>query len=58
MKLTAPREVTWVVALIAGLLGVLIHYRVLVVRDLAPHSFELLLGGFVLLLVAPLLKGL
>lgn len=58
MKLTAPKEISWIIALVVGLVGILLHYRVVTVPQLAPYSFELLVTGFALLVMAPLFKGL
>jgi hypothetical protein len=50
--------VTWIVALVLGLLGILIHERFLRVSALGIESFWLVAGAFVLLLIATLARGL
>jgi hypothetical protein len=56
MKLTPPKVITWWVALILGVLGLLGHWGQ--VAALAPYAFWLVLAGLVLLLVATLVKNL
>ena len=57
MRLTAPSTAAWVVALIVGGLGILIHIGAVHVR-LGVDAFWLVAGGFLLLLVANLFRGL
>ena len=58
MKLSAPKNTTWMVALIAGTLGVLLHYRIVHFAPLAPFAVFLIVGAWVLLVLATFLKGL
>jgi hypothetical protein len=58
MRLTAPKEASWIIALILGLLAILLRYRVVVAPDMAGYSFEMLLIAFAILVIAPLVKGL
>ena len=58
MKLSAPRNVTWLIAVIAGALGTLQHYGVIHVAAIRPYDFLLVAAALGLLLVATLLKGL
>jgi len=58
MKLSAPKNVTWLVALVAGGLGTLMHYGVLHIGALAPYTFFLVAGALALLLIATVSKGL
>lgn len=56
LNLSAPKEVTWIVAVIAGVIGLLMHFGVF---SLAGVSAFFLVGfGFVLLALATLLKNL
>ena len=56
MKLSAPKNVTWLIALVLGVLGILGTFvRIPLVTD---YSFLLVVVGFVLLALATLLKGL
>jgi hypothetical protein len=48
----------WTVALIFGLLGFLLRFNVLRLPGLGIESFWLVGIGFLLLLIAPLVKGL
>jgi len=59
MKLSAPKVITWVVALIVGVIGILIHVGSLSIVAV-PYGlgFWLVVVAFVLLLVATLMKGL
>jgi hypothetical protein len=58
MKLTPPATATWIIALVFGLLGILAHERVFRIPGLGVEAFWLLAIGFVLLLIAPLVRGL
>jgi hypothetical protein len=58
MNLSAPRHVTWWIALIAGGVGVLEHYRVIHLPVVGPYSSFLVSGAWALLILATLLKGL
>ena len=56
MKLTPPKVITWWVALILGVLGLLGYWGQ--VAALKPYAFWLVLAGLVLMLVATLIKNL
>ncbi|HQE93308.1 MAG TPA: hypothetical protein PLH19_10680 [Anaerolineae bacterium] len=56
MKLSAPKIVTWWIAVILGVLGILAKLGVISV--LSNVAFWLVVGGFVLLVLATLLKDL
>ena len=59
MKLSAPKMVTWLVALVVGVIGILIHVGSLsIVAVPFGLGFWLVVVAFVLLLVATLMKGL
>ena len=58
MRLTPPATATWVIALVFGVLGILAHQRIFRIPGLGVEAFWLLAIGFVLLLIAPLVKGL
>ena len=55
MKLNAPTQALWVVALILGVLGLLGHFAR--IATVSAYSFELLAVGFLVLVVATLYKG-
>ncbi|HSJ53775.1 MAG TPA: hypothetical protein VLC52_08490 [Anaerolineae bacterium] len=56
MRLNAPRQVTWIIALILGILGILgFLVTIPVITDLA---FWLVVLGLALMLLATLLEGL
>jgi hypothetical protein len=58
MRLSAPKQVTWWIALVAGVLGVAEHYRVLRLPVIGPYSTFLIMGAWALLVLATLLPGL
>ncbi|MCU1281689.1 MAG: hypothetical protein JWM53_5235 [bacterium] len=58
MRLSAPRHVTWWIALVAGGLGVLEHYRVIHLPVIGSYSTLLIAGAWALLILATFLKGL
>jgi len=57
MKLSAPKQVTWIVALILGIVGILATLVTLPVITPA-LGFWLVVVGLVLLLVATITRGL
>jgi len=58
MKLSAPKRVTWWVALVAGGLGVLEYYRIVHLPVIGAYSTFLIVGAWALLILATALKGL
>jgi len=56
MKLSPPKFVTWIIALILGVLGLLGHLGT--IAALAKNDFWLMTAGLVLLLLASIIKGL
>jgi hypothetical protein len=58
MRLSAPRQATWWIALIAGGVGVLEHYRVVHLPFIGPYSSFLIIGAWALLILATLLRSL
>jgi hypothetical protein len=57
MRLTPPTVAVWTVALVLGLLGILLKLSVLRLPALGIEAFWLVGIAFLLLLVAPLVKG-
>jgi len=57
MRLTPPATVTWIIALVVGVLGILAQQGIFRIPGLGIQPFYLLAIGYVLLLVAPLVKG-
>ena len=57
MKLTPPSVASWLIAVIVGGLGILIHIGALHVR-LGVEPFWLVGAGFILLVLATLARGL
>jgi hypothetical protein len=58
MKLSAPKRLTWWIALIAGGVGVLEHYRVVHLPFVGRYSTLLIVGAWALLILASILTGL
>ena len=56
MKLSAPKQVTWWVALVVGVVGVLAHLGTIPV--LSGFAFWLVVVAFALLVVATFIKDL
>ena len=56
MKLSAPKQVTWWVALVVGVVGVLAN--LVTIPVLSGFAFWLVVVAFVLLLVATFVPGL
>lgn len=57
MRLTPPATATWIIALVVGVLGILAQQGIFRIPGLGIQPFYLLAIGYVLLLVAPLVKG-
>lgn len=58
MKLSAPKRVTWWIALLAGGVGVLQHYHVVHLPFVGPYATFLIMGAWALLILATFLSGL
>jgi hypothetical protein len=56
-RLSAPKMAVWLIALIVGAMGILIHLRAIHLQ-LGVEDFWLVAGSLILLLVANLVKGL
>jgi hypothetical protein len=56
MKLSAPKVITWWIAVALGVLGLLGHLGI--VSALSEYSFWFAIGGLALLMLATLLKDL
>ena len=56
-RLSAPTMAVWLIALIVGVTGILIHIRAINLR-LGVEDFWLVAGSLILLLVANLFRGL
>lgn len=56
MKLNAPKQIVWIIAVIVGVLGILGHF--VVIPFVSAYAFWFVVVGFVLLALATLLKGL
>ncbi len=54
MKLNAPTQSLWLIAVIIGGLGILSY--LIKIPSVSPYSFPLLAIGFILLVIATLLK--
>jgi heme/copper-type cytochrome/quinol oxidase subunit 1 len=56
MKLSAPKQVTWWVAVVVGVVGILANF--VTIPFLSDYAFWLVVIGFVLLVLATFLKDL
>lgn len=52
---SAPQQITWLIGLICGILGIVGHYTH--VQYLSEHSYVLLLVGFVALALGTTFRG-
>jgi hypothetical protein len=57
MRLTPPSTATWIIALVIGVLGILAHQGAFRISGLGVDPFWLVTIGYVLLLVASLVRG-
>jgi len=55
VKLSAPKVITWVIAVIIGVVGIVAH--LVTIQVLSGYSFWLVAVAFVLLAIATLFKG-
>jgi hypothetical protein len=55
MKPSAPKNITWIIGLICGILGIIGHFTT--VQFLSEHNYTLLLIGFIALAVGTSFKG-
>lgn len=55
MKLSAPKQITWTVAVVLGVLGILGNFGI--IAALAAYSMWMLTIGFVLLAIGTLFNG-
>ena len=55
MKPSSPQKTLWIVALIIGVLGIVGHFAY--IEFITQYSFELLMGGFGLLVLGTTSKG-
>ncbi len=55
MKLSAPTQAVWIVAIVLGVLGILAH--VVPIAPLAAYAFWMVSLGFILLALSTMLKG-
>lgn len=57
MKLTPPATATWLIAVVLGVLGILLHLRIVQIR-IGIESFWLVASAFMLLAVGSLVRRL
>ncbi len=55
MRLSPPKNASWVLAFLIGLLGIVAHY--VEIPTVSDYDFWLVVAGFVLLLLATLFRG-
>jgi len=55
MKPSAPKNITWIIGLVCGILGILGHFAQ--VQFISEYSFTLILVGFVALALGTSFKG-
>ena len=56
MRLSAPKQITWVISLILGIVGLLSMF--VVIPHISMYAFWVVFAGLVLLLLGNALKGL
>lgn len=58
MGLSAPKFITWLAALLIGILGILLKLGIVAVSGLTISSFWVVVAGFGLLVLGTIFKGL
>ncbi len=56
MAPSAPKQITWILGILLGVLGIIGHYAQ--VQILTEHNYVLLLAGFLVLAAGTTFKGL
>ena len=56
IRLSAPKVITWLIAVVLGAVGILAH--LVTIQVLSQYAFWLVAAAFVLLAIATLLNGL
>src|SRR6185436_12176531 len=56
MKLTPPAKITWIIALVVGVLGIVAQQGIFRIPGLGIQPFWLVTIGYLLLLIAPLVR--
>jgi hypothetical protein len=49
-------KIIWITVLLAGAIGTLGYYEIVIIKGITKYSFEFLLTGYLILLFARLLK--
>jgi hypothetical protein len=57
VKTNAPSLVIWVISVILGVLGILLHFGIIKIATLTPYIFWLVAVAFILLALASILRG-
>jgi len=52
----SQNKIIWLIALVAGAIGILGYYDIVVIKGISKYSFEFLLAGYGVLILARLLK--
>ena len=55
LKLSAPSQIVWIIALILGIVGILGSMGI--IAALATYAFWLVVAGWALLLIATVMRG-
>ena len=58
MRLNAPKNTTFIVAVIVGVLGILLEYGLVDIGGISEYSTLMIIFGFVLLALSTMLKDL
>ena len=56
LRLNAPSTALWIISLILGVLGILVEYKFIHIASLTHYSFVLLMVGFIVLVIATLVR--
>ena len=57
MQRSAPKIITWIIALILGVLGILMHTNVVIIPALTPYEFWVETAAWGVLAVGTILPG-
>jgi len=57
MKLNAPNQTFWLVAVVLGVLGILGGLKIIPATIIADNAFWLVTGGFAILALTTMFKG-
>lgn len=57
MKMSSPKVITWLIAVVLGVFGILLKLSIITVAGVTGYAFWFVVAGFALLVLGTLFKG-